>query len=128
MSIQSLKAIRDRFLPMLEVVAEQYSYRVPQGYPMVVDSADQGLVGVELDPSFSLYITTDGNDLFAEMYRRESRHDKQSSGSRQKYGGAPFQDRRPLPADVDDLTLRNLIAELKNRYNMQHGFLAITDD
>lgn len=128
MSVQDLKEIRNRILPMFEAAAEQYTHRVPQGYPAVIDNVDQGLVGLEIDPNYSLYITTDGEDLYAEIYRRLGRHDAQSSSSRQKYGGAPFQDRRPLPADVDDQTLRNLVAELKNRFNMQGGFFAFTDD
>ncbi len=113
---------------MFEAAAEQYTFRVPHGYPAVIDSADQGLVGLEIDPNFSLYITSDGEDLYAEIYRRLGRQDSQSSSSRQKYGGAPFQDRRPLPADVDDQTLRNLVAELKSRFNMQGGFFNFTDD
>lgn len=113
---------------MFEAAAEQYTYRTPEGYPMVVDSAEQGLIGLEIDPNFSLYITSDGDDLYAEMYRRQGRFDTLSSASRQKYAGAPYQDRRPLDPAVDDQTLRNLIAELKNRFNMQHGFMAITDD
>jgi hypothetical protein len=127
-SIQDLKDVRDRVLPMFEAAAEQYMYRVPQGYPAVVDNADQGLIGLEIDPNYSLYITSEGNDLYAEIYRRQGRHDAQSSSSRQKYGGAPFHDRRPLPADVDDQTLRNLVAELKSRFNMQGGFFNFTDD
>ena len=113
---------------MLEAAAEQYTYRSPEGYPAVVDSADRGLVGLEIDPNFSLYITSDGDDLYAEMYRRQGRFDTQSSASRQKYAGAPYQDRRPLAPDADDQTLRNLVAELTNRFNMQHGFMANTDD
>jgi hypothetical protein len=115
-------------IPMLQGVAEQYEFRVPQGYPHVVDSPEKGMVGIELDPNYSLYITSEGDDLYAEVYKRQGRYDTRSSSSRQKYGGAPFHDRRPLESDPSDQTLRNLIAELKQAYNYQGGFLAITDD
>jgi hypothetical protein len=115
-------------LPMLQGVAAQYELRVPQGYPHVVDSAEQGMLGIELDPSYALYITSEGDDLYAEVYKRQSRTDTRSSSSRQKYGGLPFQDRRPLESNPSDQTLRNLIAELKQAYNYQGGLLYITDD
>ncbi len=126
--MQALKDIRDRILPMMEVAAEQYKGRVPAGYPMVVDEVDRGTVGLELDPNYALYITEDGEGLSAEVYRRLPRIDNRSNAGRQKYGGAPLSDRRPLSADVDDQTLRNLIAELKNYLNFQPGYLYLSDD
>lgn len=126
--MQELKDIRDRILPMMEVAAEQYQGRVPAGYPMIVDEVDRGTVGLELDPSFALYITEDSEGLSAEIYRRLSRTDNRANAGRQKYGGAPLSDRRPLAADVDDQTLRNLIAELKNYLNYQPGYLYLSDD
>ncbi len=126
--MQELKDIRDRILPMMEVAAEQYKGRVPAGYPMIVDEVSRGTVGLELDPNFALYITEDSGGLSAEVYRRLSRTDNRSTAGRQKYGGAPLSDRRPLAADVDDQTLRNLIAELKNYLNVQPGYLYLSDD
>lgn len=128
MSIQDLRTIRDRIMPMFEAATEQYMHRAPGGYPLIVDDADKGVIGLEIDPNFSLYITSDGNDLYAEFYRRQSRIDARSSSSRQKYAGLPFQDRRPLPADSDEQALRNLVAELKNHFNIQPGMMYITDD
>lgn len=128
MSIQDLKRVRDRVFPMLEVAAEQYESRAPHGYPHLVDNADQGVVGLEIDPSYCLYFTSEGDDVYAEIYRRQSRIDVRSSSGRQKYAGAPFHDRRPITADIGDQALRNLIAELKNAYNMQPGILYVTDD
>lgn len=126
--MQELKDIRDRILPMMEVAAEQYRGRTAPGYPMIVDDVERGTVGLELDPNFALYITEDSEGLSAEVYRRLSRTDNRSTAGRQKYGGAPLADRRPLSPDADDQTLRNLIAELKNYINYQPGFLYITDD
>jgi hypothetical protein len=85
-------------------------------------------VGVEIDPSYALYITSDGDQVYAEIYRRQPRIDNRSSASRQKYGGMPFQDRRPLERDPDDQVLRNLIGEIKHAFNYQPGFLHTVDD
>jgi hypothetical protein len=126
--IQSLSAIRDRVLPMFQVAADQYRGRVPNGYPNVVDESDRGLIGLEIDANYSLFITADPDGLYAEMYRRQSRTDARSSAGRQKYGGLPFQDRRPIAADIADQAVRNLIGELMHHYNMQPGLLYITDD
>ena len=127
-NLTALAAIRDRVLPMFQIAADEYRGRSPQGYPAVIDEPDRGMIGLELDPNFSLYLTADADGLYAELYRRLSRVDARSSAGRQKYGGQPFQDRRPLPPDVDDQTLRNLIGEIKHHYNMQPGLIYITDD
>lgn len=126
--VETLRDIRDRVLPMFEVAADQYRYRVPRGYPVVIDTPDQGLVGFELDPSFSLHFTASSDGLFAEMYRRVHRIDNRAGANYQKYGGLPVSDRRPLPADVTDQHLRNLIAELMSHFNQQQSILYITDD
>lgn len=128
MSSQNLQRIRDRMMPMLQGVATQYEFRVPPGYPHVIDDVDRGMIGVELDPSYSLYITSEGDDIFAEIYKRQSRTDSRSSASRQKYAGLPFQDRRPMEPDPSDQTLRNLIGEIKQAFNYQPGMLYITED
>jgi hypothetical protein len=125
---QSLTAIRDRVLPMFQVAADQYRGRVPQGYPNVVDEPGRGLIGLEIDASYALYLTEDGDGVYAELYRRLPRTDARSSAGRQKYGGMPFDDRRPIPADIDEQAVRNLIAELMHHFNMQPGLLYITED
>ena len=128
MSIENLTKIRERMMPMLQGVAAQYAFRVPPSYPHVIDQVEKGMIGVELDPNFSLYITSEGDDLYAEVYKRQSRTDSRSSSSRQKYAGMPFHDRRPLVTEPTDQELRNLIGELKQAYNYQPGLLYITDD
>lgn len=128
MAMENLRDIRDRVMPMFEQVRTQYEFRVPNGYPVIVDDLAAGTVGIELDPSYSLYFTSDGTDLYAEVYKRQPRTDNRSSSSRQKYGGMPFQDRRPLSANPNDQELRNLIGELKQAYNYQPGLLYIVDD
>lgn len=98
-----------------------------EGYPIVVDAIENGLVGIEIDPSYALYLTTDGVDLFADYYYRSSRNDTRSSAMREKFAGSPVYDRRPLSPDINDQHLRNMIAELMTRYNYQPGLVHISD-
>lgn len=128
MSMETLSSLRDRMMPMLQIAADRYRSRVPEGYPNVIDQVDRGVIGIEIDPSYSLYVTSDGTDLFAEIYRRNARTDNRASASREKFSGMPFNDQRPLAADASDQTLRNLIAELMSHFNEQSGLIHITDD
>jgi len=127
-TVEGLTGIRDRVLPMFEIAAEQYRHRVPEGYPHVSDHPEQGTIGLEIDPNHALYITTDGDALFAEVYRRSPRTDNRAGAGRQKGSGLPLTDQRPLQPDVSDQTLRNLIAEMMSHFNTQPGLLYITDD
>ena len=127
MSVEILGNLRDRVLPMLELAVENYRGRVPAGYPVVVDAVEQGVVGLELDPTYSLYFTLDDGQPVVEVCRRSPRTDARTSASRQKYGGVPFHDRRPIAPDISDLALRNLVAELMHTWNMQPGVIHITD-
>jgi len=127
-TVDSLSGIRDRLRPMMEVAADRYRGRVPHGYPHLVDTPEQGLVGLEIDPSHALYVTGDGEELYAEIYRRSPRTDNRSGGGRQKFGGMPLSDRRALGPDVTDQDLRNLLAELMSYYNFQPNLLYFTDD
>jgi hypothetical protein len=126
-SVEMLEQVRARVLPMLRLVAAEYERSVPEGYPVVLDSVDNGLIGIEIDPNYSLYITTEGDQLYADVYVRSTRADTRSSASREKFAGAPTFDRRPLSPEISDVALRNLIAELMARYNYQPGLIHITD-
>ena len=128
LSDEALRAIRDRMLPMFEVAVDQYRYRVPRGYPNVIDTPESGTIGIEIDANHALFVTSDGPDLYAELYRRTQRTDNRAGANYQKYGGLPFSDRRPLGTDATDQDLRNLIAELMSYYNQQQNILYITDD
>ena len=112
---------------MLEVVVRQYGPRTPAGYPVLIDEPQRGTVGLLLDPSHSLHFFTDGSTLFSELTARSSRTDARSSAGREKYAGMPFNDRREIAANVSDQQLRNLIAELLSRWNMQPNLIHITD-
>jgi hypothetical protein len=126
--METLSGIRDRMLPMLELAADRYRGRVPEGYPHVIDAVDRGMIGLAIDPDYALYITSDGKDVVAEFYRVNPRTDNRAGGAREKFAGAPFNDTRPLAADISDQELRNLIAELMSYYNFQPGLIHITDD
>jgi len=128
MSTVALQDLRERFLPMIEIAAARYAERVPHGYPVVIDAPERGTIGIEIDPSYALYITSDGDGLFAEIYRRSPRTDSRSSAGRQKSAGAPTSERRPIATTIDDQALRNLIAELMAAFNQQPGLIRITDD
>lgn len=121
------ESVRDRMLPMLQYVVEEYRGRVPEGYPVIVDEPQHGLIGIQLDPAWSLTIVADGTGLYADFYYRSSRWDARSSASREKFAGSPFDDRRQLTANPSDQALRNLIAELLSRFNSQQLILYITD-
>jgi hypothetical protein len=127
-AVDVLNDLRQRLIPMLEATAVQYANRVPSGYPSVIDAPQIGTVGIELDPSHGLYFVQEADGISARMYRRSARTDTRASSGRQKYGGAPLSDSRPLSREVSDQELRSLIAELMHWYNYQPGVLYITDD
>jgi len=127
MSQEMLSSLRERMLPMLQITADQYRDRVPEGYPNVVDQVDRGVIGLEIDSSHALFITTDGTDVFAELYGRNSRNDNRSSARWEKFAATPINDQRPLAADVSDQDLRNLVAELMSRFNSQHGMVHMSE-
>lgn len=126
--MSSLAEIRNRFIPILNITVDQYRGRVPAGYPNLIDDVDGGTLGLELDPSFAVYVTQDDEGLFAEVYKRDPRIDARATSSRQKYAGAPVHDRRPLETTPTDQDLRNLVAELKQAFNNQPGLIYVTDD
>jgi hypothetical protein len=127
MSVEMLEQVRERMLPMLRLVAAEYQPRVAEGYPIIVDSVPNGVIGIEIDPNYALYVTSDGKDLFVDYYVRSSRIDARSSASREKFAGSPLYDRRPFSPYATDQQLRNMIAELMARHNYQPGLIHITD-
>ncbi len=126
-AVDELQNVRDRLLPMLEQVAAEYSERSPGGYPAITDAVRQGVIGIEIDPSYGFFVTTDGAGLFADFYFRSHRIDARSSASREKFAGRPTDDHRALSAHPSDQELRNLLAELISRWNTQPGLIHITD-
>ncbi len=127
MSVEVIQEIRARVVPMLRYIVTEYKERVPNGYPNLVDTPDRGVVGLELDPNFSLYFVTDGTHAFVDLAYRDPRDDARSSASREKFGGSPQTDRRPLDPGISDQALRNLVSELMSRWNFQPMLIHITD-
>ena len=123
-----LSGLANRFEPMLEAVQREYRGRVPRGYPTISRDTSRGNYGIQLDPNFSLYLVSDGEQLFAEFTYRSSRSDARSSASREKFSGMAIFDRRPIEPGLSDQELRNLLAELLARFNTQPGLIRITDD
>ena len=126
-SEEMLRQLRERMMPMLRLVAEEYRSRVGEGFPVVVDAVDRGVFGLEIDPNYALYVTSDGRETFVDYYWRSTRWDTRSSAMREKFAGSPVYDRRPLAPNATDLDLRNAIAELMARHNYQPGLVHITD-
>ncbi|HEV2529552.1 MAG TPA: hypothetical protein VGT61_13980 [Thermomicrobiales bacterium] len=120
-------SLRDRLVPMLRLVAEEYANSTPAGYPEVTDDQVAGIIGLSLDPSFTLFFVDDRGEWTVTLTRRNPRTDARSSASSMRHGGAPLNDHRTLPHDVSDQTLRNLIAELKMHFNQQPGLIHMSD-
>src|SRR5687768_3504707 len=102
---------------MLRYLQQEYGYRVPAGYPVIHDDISRGVIGIELDPNHSAFITSDGERLHADVVYRSQRFDNRSSAGWEKFGGANVTDRRELPFELTDQYLRNLLAELMSRWN-----------
>ncbi|HET9660402.1 MAG TPA: hypothetical protein VFP05_08720 [Thermomicrobiales bacterium] len=122
-----LSGLANRFEPMLEQAQRDYQDRVPAGYPTISRDASRGNYGIQLDPNFALFLATDGEQLFADFTYRSSRADARSSASREKFSGMPVFDRRPIEHTISDQELRNMLAELLARFNMQPLLIHITD-
>jgi hypothetical protein len=126
-SEETLRQLRERMMPMLRLVADEYRVRVPEGFPIIVDAVDRGVFGLEIDPSYAIYVTSVNGDVFVDYYWRSSRYDARSSAMREKFSGSPIFDRRPLSPNATDIELRNAIAELMARHNFQPGLVHISD-
>ena len=120
-------SLRDRLLPMLQLTAAEYHDRTPAGYPEITDDRAGGIVGIALDPSYTLFFVEESGDWSVTMTRRNPRTDARSSASSMRHGGAPLHDSRVVAADISDQSLRNLIAELKMHFNQQPGIIHVSD-
>ena len=126
MSAERLSEIRDRMLPMMQVAAGSIS----SGCPVAIRTLS---MPSRMGPSGSRSIrATPLRDLewqrpFAgSIAAIRAPTTGRAPAARSRRGA--FLDRRPLSANVDDQTLRNLIAELMSYFNQQPGLIHITDD
>jgi hypothetical protein len=126
-AFERLNDLRVRLLPMFEYVVTEYGYRTPPGYPLIVDTTEQGSIGLEIDPAYAIYFMEDGDGLAVEFYTRNPRNDARTSASRMRHGGAPDVDHRHLSEPITDQDLRDLIAELKAEFNQQPSLIHMSD-
>src|SRR6185312_17491587 len=118
--VASLSRLRDRVFPMLEAVAKEYETRSEPGYPVLMDNVEfGGYFGIMLDPAYGLYFITDGQQVFAQINMVGWRNDVRSSANKEKFSGAPFGGVRPVPENLSNQQLRNLLSELLAHWNLQ---------
>ncbi len=119
-TLEELRTLRDRLLPMLQIVGAEYDTRTEPGYPVIFDSVEEGgYFGVNLDPGYGLYIMTDGQEIFAQLNIIAWRTDVRSSANKEKFASLPFDGVRPVSNEMSDGQLRNLISELLSHWNRQ---------
>lgn len=127
MSVDTLRVLAERLRPMFEEIKKEYEPRTPPGYPNLLLRPERGSIGLELDPNYSMYFVSDGENVFVEYYYRSPRNDVRSSASREKFSGLPVDFRRPVDPAMSDRELRNLVADLISRFNYQPMLIHITD-
>lgn len=119
-TLEELRTLRDRLLPMLQIVGAEYDTRTEPGYPVVFDNVENGgYFGINLDPGYGLYIMTDGQQIVAQLNIIAWRTDVRSSANKEKFASLPFDGVRPVNNEMSDGQLRNLISELLSHWNRQ---------
>lgn len=127
-TLEEMRTLRDRMLPMLNIVGEEYDTRTEPGYPVIFDNVeDGGYFGVNLDPGYGLYIMTDGQQIFAQLNIIAWRTDVRSSANKEKFASLPFDGVRPVSNEMSDAQIRNLISELLSHWNRQPLNIRISD-
>jgi hypothetical protein len=118
--VAMLGRLRDRILPMLEAVVDEYKTRSEPGYPVLMDNVDLGgYFGIMLDPAYGLYFITDGKRVFAQINMVGWRNEVRSSANKERFAGTPFAGVRPVPETLSNQQLRNLLSELLAHWNLQ---------
>lgn len=126
--VTRLQIIRSRVMPILEATKREYTGRVRNRYPTIIDNIERGGVfGLNLDPGFGIYFMTDGKDLFAEIHRVSLRTDTLSSANREKFAGRPLQERHDIDETWTEAQYRNMISELLSRWNTQQTVIYRVD-
>lgn len=126
--IDEIRTLRGRMLPMFKAIADEFSTRSQPGYPLVFDNIDGGgYFGILLDPSYGLYIMTDGESVFAQLNILGWRTDVRSSAQKEKFSNVPFTGTVPMSTSLSDNALRNLISELLASWNTQPQFMNQAD-
>jgi hypothetical protein len=123
-----LRDLRDRMLPMLELVAEDWASRTEEGYPVVFDNVESnGYFGIGLDPGYSLFIMIDRGEIVAQLNVIAWRTDVRSAANYEKFTSLPAGGIKALSSGMSDSQLRNLISELLSHWNVQPLVIRVTD-
>lgn len=123
-----LRVLRDRMIPMFEVIAEDWASRTEPGYPVVFDNVESnGYFGVSLDPGYSLFVMIDSGEIIAQLNVIAWRTDVRSAANYEKFTSLPAGGVKPVSMAMSDNQLRNLIAELLSHWNVQPLVIRVTD-
>ncbi|MFW6074963.1 MAG: hypothetical protein ACOC9Y_05160 [Chloroflexota bacterium] len=127
--IDRLQTLRRDVMPLLKAAKEQYTGRVRNGYPTLLDNVDRGgIFGINLDPGFGLYFMTDGAEVYAEIHRVHLRTDTLSAANYEKFAGRPQQERYEIDFDRNTVRqARNLLSHLLNYWTTQQTFVYRVD-
>ena len=118
--VARLRSIRATVLPILQAIRAEYAGRGREGYPQIVDNIESGGVfGLTLDPGYSVYFLTDGEDVWSELHTTQLRTDALAAANVERFAGRPAVERIELPQDAFDLAYRNIVARLLSAWNFQ---------
>jgi hypothetical protein len=126
--LEDLRELRDRMVPMLEVIAEDWDSRTEPGYPVVFDNVESnGYFGINLDPGYGLYVMIDDGQILAQLNVITWRTDVRSAANYEKFSSLPAGGVKPVSPSMTDGQLRNLISELLAHWNVQPLVIRMTD-
>jgi hypothetical protein len=126
--IADLRVLRDRMMPMIEALSEEWANRTEPGYPVMFDNVDAGgYFGVNLDPGYGLYVMVDNGELVAQLNVIAWRTDVRSAANQEKFTSLPAGGVKPVSPEMTDNQLRNLISELLAHWNVQPLVIRVTD-
>ena len=126
--LADLRDLRDRMMPMLEALPEEWEFRVEPGYPAIFDFVESsGYFGINLDPGYGLYIMIDEGQIVAQANVVTWRTDVRSSANYEKFAALPSGGIKPVSPDMSDGALRNLISELLAHWSVQPLVIRVTD-
>lgn len=126
--LDDLRELRDRMVPMMEALPEEWNARTEPGYPVIFDNVESGgYFGVNLDPGYGLYIMIDDGQLVAQLNMITWRTDVRSAANHEKFSSLPSGGLKPVSPEMSDNELRNLISELLSHWNVQPLVIRVTD-
>jgi len=117
---EELRELRDRLLPILREIGQQFRGRGVPGYPVTVDDVELGgYFGWELAPGYGLYIVAEADGLVAQLQTMSWRNDVHASAGRERFGATPSVATLPISAEMSDAQLRNLVARVLASWHKQ---------